>query len=327
MTKVGVLNDYQGVASSMADWSEAAALAQVDFLDEVYRDEDHAAAALADYDVLCLMRERLPFPASQFEKLPNLRCLVTAGEFNRAVDLEAASRHGVLVSGTSNGIGRLVTAELTWGLIIAAARNIIVEDRAVQAGRWQTKVGFALHGKTLGIIGLGGVGRYLARYGHAFDMDVIAWSRSLTEEKALEDQVQRVDKDELLRRSDIVSVNMVLSAETEGLIDADSLALMKPTAILVNTSRGPLVDEGALVEALREERIGGAVLDVYDKEPLAAQHALREFSDRVILSPHMGYVTREVYEEFYGETARSLSSYLRGEPIRVLNPDAAAAAR
>jgi phosphoglycerate dehydrogenase-like enzyme len=315
VTKVGVLNDYQGVASSMADWSEAAALAEVDFLDEVYRDEDHAAAALADYDVLCLMRERLPFPASQFEKLPNLRCLVTAGEFNRAVDLEAASRHGVRGS------------ELTWGLIIAAARNIIVEDRAVQAGRWQTKVGFALHGKTLGIIGLGGVGRYLARYGHAFDMDVIAWSRSLTEEKALEDQVRRVDKDELLRRSDIVSVNMVLSAETEGLIDADSLALMKPTAILVNTSRGPLVDEGALVEALREDRIGGAVLDVYDKEPLAAEHALRDFSDRVILSPHMGYVTREVYEEFYGETARSLSSYLRGEPIRVLNPDAAAAAR
>jgi phosphoglycerate dehydrogenase-like enzyme len=326
VTKVGVLNDYQGVASSMADWSEAMALAQVDFLDEVYRDEDHAAEALADYDVLCLMRERLPFPASQFEKLPNLRCLVTAGEFNRAVDLEAASRHGVLVSGTSNGIGRLVTAELTWGLIIAAARNIIVEDRAVQAGVWQTKVGFALHGKTLGIIGLGGVGRYLARYGHAFDMDVIAWSRNLTEEKALEDQVRRVDKEELLRRSDIVSVNMVLSAATKGLIDAGSLALMKPTAILVNTSRGPLVDEGALVEALREERIAGAVLDVYDKEPLAGDHALRQFPDRVILSPHMGYVTREVYEEFYGETARSLSSYLRGEPIRVLNPDATAAA-
>lgn len=327
MTKVGVLNDYQGVASSMADWSEAMALAQVDFLDEVYRDEDHAAEALADYDVLCLMRERLPFPASQFEKLPNLRCLVTAGEFNRAVDLEAASRHGVLVSGTSNGIGRLVTAELTWGLIIAAARNIIVEDRAVQAGVWQTKVGFALHRKTLGIIGLGGVGRYLARYGHAFDMDVIAWSRNLTEEKALEDQVRRVDKEELLRRSDIVSVNMVLSDATKGLIDAEALALMKPTAILVNTSRGPLVDEGALVEALREERIAGAVLDVYDKEPLAGDHALREFTDRVILSPHMGYVTREVYEEFYGETARSLSSYLRGEPIRVLNPDATAAAR
>jgi phosphoglycerate dehydrogenase-like enzyme len=326
VTKVGVLNDYQGVASSMADWSEAMALAEVDFLDEVYRDEDHAAEALADYDVLCLMRERLPFPASQFEKLPNLRCLVTAGEFNRAVDLEAASRHGVLVSGTSNGIGRLVTAELTWGLIIAAARNIIVEDRAVQAGVWQTKVGFALHGKTLGIIGLGGVGRYLARYGHAFDMDVIAWSRNLTEEKALEDQVRRVDKEELLRRSDIVSVNMVLSDATKGLIDAEALALMKPTAILVNTSRGPLVDEGALVEALREERIGGAVLDVYDKEPLAGDHALREFPDRVILSPHMGYVTREVYEEFYGETARSLSSYLRGEPIRVLNPDATAAA-
>ena len=325
MTKVGVLNDYQGVASSMADWSEAAALAQVDFLDEVYRDEDHAAEALADYDVLCLMRERLPFPASQFEKLPNLRCLVTAGEFNRAVDLEAASRHGVLVSGTSNGIGRLVTAELTWGLIIAAARNIIVEDRAVQAGRWQTKVGFALFGKTLGIVGLGGVGRYLARYGHAFDMEVIAWSRNLTEEKALEDQARRVDKEELLRRSDIVSVNMVLSAETEGLIDAEALALMKPTAILVNTSRGPLVDEGALVEALRTEQIGGAVLDVYDKEPLAADHPLRAFPDRVIISPHMGYVTREVYEEFYGETARSLAAYLAGEPIRVLNPDATAA--
>lgn len=327
MTKVAVLNDYQGVASSMADWSEASALAQIDFLDEVYRDEDHAAEALADYDVLCLMRERLPFPPSQFEKLPNLRCLVTAGEFNRAVDLEAASRHDVLVSGTSNGIGRLVTAELTWGLIIAAARNIIVEDRAVQAGGWQTKVGFALHGKTLGIVGLGGVGRYLARYGHAFEMDVIAWSRNLTEEKALEDQVRRVDKDELLRQSDIVSVNMVLSAETEGLIDADSLALMKPTALLVNTSRGPLVDEGALIEALRDGQIGGAVLDVYDKEPLAPDHPLREFPDRVILSPHMGYVTREVYEEFYGETARSLSAYLRGEPIRVLNPDVVAAAR
>jgi phosphoglycerate dehydrogenase-like enzyme len=157
-------------------------------------------------------------------------------------------------------------------------------------------------------------------------MEVIAWSRNLTEEKALEDQARRVDKEELLRRSDIVSVNMVLSAETEGLIDAEALALMKPTAILVNTSRGPLVDEAALVEALREERIGGAVLDVYDKEPLAADHPLRSFEDRVILSPHMGYVTREVYEEFYGETARSLAAYLRGEPIRVLNPEVGAAA-
>jgi phosphoglycerate dehydrogenase-like enzyme len=326
MTRVAVLNDYQHVARRFADWSEAEKLADVTILHDRYESEDEAAAALQDFEVLCVMRERVPFPPSMFEKLPNLRCIVTAGTFNRAVDLEAANQHGVTVSATTNGIGRLVTAELTWGLVIAAARNIIQEDRAVWAGQWQTKVGFSLFGKTLGIVGLGGVGRYLARYGNAFGMDVIAWSRSLTTEKALEDEAEQVSKEELLERSDVVSVNMVLSPETTHLIDADALALMKPNAILVNTSRGPLVEERALVEALREKRIGCAVLDTYDVEPLAADHPYREFPDTLIISPHQGYVTEEVYEAFYSETVRSLVAYLEGTPIRVINEPATAAA-
>jgi phosphoglycerate dehydrogenase-like enzyme len=326
MTKVAVLNDYQQVARTFADWSEADELAEISVLHDAYADEEAAAAALQEFEVLCVMRERVPFPASMFEKLPNLRCIVTAGEFNRGIDLEAASRHGVMVCGSTNGIGRLVTAELTWGLVIAAARNIIQEDRAVAAGLWQTKVGMSLYGKILGIIGLGGVGRYLARYGNAFGMDVIAWSRSLTAEKALEDEVERVSKEALLARADVISVNMVLSPETTHLIDAEALALVKPTAILVNTSRGALIDEAALVDALREKRIGCAVLDVFDREPLPLDHPYRDFPDTLIISPHLGYVTAEVYEAFYSETVRSLVAYLEGDPIRILNPAVATAA-
>jgi phosphoglycerate dehydrogenase-like enzyme len=318
MTRVAVLSDYQHVARSYADWSSAERLADITFLHDAYADEDHAAAALHDFGALCIMRERLPFPASQFEKLPNLRCLVTAGEFNRAVDLAAARRHGVTVCATTNGIGRLVTAELVWGLILAAARNIVQEERAFRNGEWQRTVGTALFGKTLGILGLGGVGRHLARYGNAFGMEVIAWSRSLTPERALEDQVECVGKGELLARSDVISVNMVLSDETTHLIDASALALMKPTAILVNTSRGALVHEQALVDALREDRIGAAALDVFDREPLAPDHPYRDYPDKLIISPHIGYVTAEVYRAFYGETVRSLVAYLEGRPIRVL---------
>jgi phosphoglycerate dehydrogenase-like enzyme len=321
MTKVAVLNDYQNVALSSADWSEAEALAEIEVFYTAL-DEDAAVAALGEFEVLCVMRERLPLGASLFERLPNLRGVVTTGEFNRAIDLEAAARNGVVVSGTTNGVGRIVTAELTWGLILAAARHLPAEERAIAAGDWQTTLGTGLHGKTLGIIGLGAIGRYIARYGRAFGMEVLAWSRNLTDEAAMVDQATRVDKDELLARSDFVSLHMVLSEQTTGLIDADALAKMKPSAIIVNTSRGPLIDEGALIAALRAGEIGGAALDVFDHEPLPADHPFRELGDRVVLSPHIGYVTDEVYDDFFNETVRSLVAFLRGEPIRVLNPDA-----
>lgn len=327
MRKVAILSDYQRVALDSADWSPVTALADVTVFDEPMSPED-AATSLRGFEVVCVMRERVPVSRELIEALtPELRCVVTTGAANRAIDLDAATEHGIVVSGTTNGLGRLATAELAWGLVLAAARSIPLEDRRVREGLWQTTVGRTLRGLTLGIVGLGGVGRYVARYGNAFDMEVVAWSRNLTQERALESAVTAVaSKEELLERSDVVSIHTVLSPETVGLIDAAAIARMKSTAILVNTSRGPIVDEAALIAALRSGRIAGAALDAYDIEPLPARHAYREL-DNVVLSPHLGYVTDDVYADFFAETVRSAEAYLRGRPIRVLaGPGAAAAA-
>jgi phosphoglycerate dehydrogenase-like enzyme len=320
--RVAVLNDYQAVALASADWGPVLGDAEVTVFTQHLAEAD-AIAALQDYEVLCLMRERLPVTRALLEGLPELRCVVTTGSANRRIDLGAATDHGVVVSGTTNGLGRLATAELAWGLILAVARSIPQEDRAVREGRWQTSVGTTLRGLTLGIIGLGGVGRYVARYGNAFDMEVLAWSRSLTEERALESAATSVSKDELLERSDVVTIHTVMSEETIGLIDAAALARMKPTAFLVNTSRGPIVREPDLAAALRDGVIAGAALDAFDVEPLGHDHPYRTL-DNLLLSPHLGYVTRDVYAEFFQETVRSVAAYLSGEPIRVLNGRGAA---
>lgn len=321
MRRVAVLNDYQEVALQSADWTPVLRNAEVTVFSKPFAGTADAIAALQGYEVLCAMRERLPITRELIEGLPELRCVVTTGAANRSIDLDAASERGVVVSGTTNGLGRLATAELTWGLVLALARRIPQEDRAVREGRWQTSIGTTLRGLTLGIVGLGGVGRYIARYGNAFDMDVIAWSKNLTEERALESAVTSVSKEELLERSDVVTLHTVMSDETIGLIDRAALALMKPTALLVNTSRGPLVDEAELVAALRNSVIAGAALDVFDVEPLAPDHPYRAL-DNVVLSPHLGYVTRDVYAGFFSETVRSVAAYLDGRPIRVLNDGA-----
>jgi phosphoglycerate dehydrogenase-like enzyme len=322
--RVAVLNDYQEVALASADWGPVLRDAEVTVFREPFESQSAAIAALRGYEVLCVMRERLPLTRELIEALPDLRCVVTTGAANRSIDLAAAAEHGVLVSGTTNGLGRLATAELTWGLILALARSIPQEDRAVREGRWQTSVGTTLRGLTLGIIGLGGVGRYVARYGNAFGMEVLAWSKSLTQERALESAATCVSRDELLERSDVVTLHTVMSGETIGMIDAAALARMKPTSFLVNTSRGPLVREPDLVAALRNGVIAGAALDAFDIEPLDRDHPYHSL-DNLVLSPHLGYVTKDVYAEFYGETVRSLVAYLSGQPIRVLTDRGAAA--
>lgn len=317
MRKIAVLNDYQRIALEAADWTSIQNQTEVTVFDEPMG-VDEAKIRLQEFEVLCVMRERLEITRDLIEALPNLRCVVTTGAANRAIDLGAATEHGVIVSGTTNGLGRLATAELTWGLILAAARNTAFEDRGVRAGRWQASVGVTLRGLTLGIIGLGGVGRYVARYGNAFDMNVIAWSPNLTQERALESAATAVDsKQELLQRSDVVTLHTVLSPESTGMINAEAFAWMKPSAILVNTSRGPLVDEAALVDALGARAIRGAALDAFDVEPLPEDHPYRDV-DNLILSPHLGYVTEDVYGEFFAETVRSVEAYLSGNPLRVL---------
>lgn len=317
--KVAVLNDYQSVAMDSADWSAVGELAEVDVFTQHFASTAEAVDVLADHEVICVMRERLPLGRELLTALPNLRCVVTTGAANRSIDLDAAADLGVVVSGTTNGMGRLATAELTWGLVLATVRRIPQEDRAVRDGRWQTSVGTTLRGLTLGIAGLGGVGRYVARYARAFDMEVIAWSRNLTPELAAESQAEAVTKDELFRRSDVITLHTVLSSETVGMVGHRELAQVKPTAHLVNTSRGPLVDEAALVAALREGRLAGAALDAFDVEPLPRDHPYLDLPG-LILSPHLGYVTGDVYDEFFAETVRSTLAWLQGSPIRLLTP-------
>lgn len=317
--RIAVLNDYQTAAQGAGNWDAVRSRADVTFIHEAVLDPGDIRSKLTDFDVLCVMRERMPFTRETFELLPNLKCLVTTGTANRAIDLQAAHDHRVVVSGTTNGNGRLATAELTWALVLALARRIPQEDRALRAGRWQTAVGSTLYGRTLGIVGLGGVGRHVARYGKAFGMNVVATSRNLTHEAALESCAERVDLSELLERSDIVTLHAVLSDESTGMIGREQLQRMSPSSFLINTSRGQLVDEAALVEALKSGWIAGAGVDVFSREPLPAGHPFFEFPN-VVLTPHIGYVSTDVYAEFFVETIRSVLAYLDGSPIRVLLP-------
>lgn len=317
MTRIAILDDYQGIALRMADWRSLPADAEVVVFRDHLADPDAVAARLADFDVVMAMRERTPFPRALLDRLPRLRLLVTAGMRNAAIDLRAAADRGVLVCGTA-GLP-YPTAELTWGLILSLVRRIPLEDRATRDGRWQEGVGLGLNGKTLGVLGLGSLGSRVARVGRAFEMEVLAWSQNLTAERAAEVGAALVGRDELLARSDLVTIHLVLSERTRGLIGARELARMKRTAYLVNTSRGPIVDEAALVRALRDGTIAGAGLDVFDEEPLPLDHPLRRLPNTVI-TPHLGYVTEETYRIFYGQALEDIRAYLRGEPIRVLRP-------
>ena len=313
--RLSILDDYQGVALEMADWSPLEGRVEIVVERKPFADEDAAARALAGSEIIAAMRERTPFPRSLVERLPDLKLLNTTGMRNASFDLAALRDRGVVVCGTEGG--GLDTAELTWGLIIGAARRIAEDHQAMREGLWQTRVGNRLEGKTLGVLGLGRLGSAVARVGLAFDMKVIAWSPNLTAERAAAVGVERVDKEALLRQSDVLSVHMVLSPRSRGLVGRNDIALMKKTAILVNTSRGPIVDVYAVIEALEAGRLGYAAFDVYDREPLPADHPLRR-TPNVLLTPHIGYVTEENYRSSYPQIVENITAFLDGHPVRVI---------
>jgi len=313
--RLSILDDYQGVALEMADWSRLRGKVDIVVERKLFADEDEAARALADSEIVAAMRERTRFPRSLVERLPNLKLLNTTGMRNASFDLAALREHRVVVCGTEGG--GLDTAELTWGLILGAARRIAEDHRAMRDGLWQTRIGNRLAGKTLGVLGLGRLGGAVARVGLAFDMRVIAWSPNLTADRAAAVGVERVDKETLLRQSDVLSVHVVLSPRSRGLIGRSDIALMKKTAILVNTSRGPIVDTEAVVEALEAGRLGYAGFDVYDREPLPADHPLRR-APNVLLTPHIGYVTEENYRSSYPQIVENIVAFLDGNPVRVI---------
>ena len=316
--KVAILDDYQDVALRMADWSALPEGAEFQVFREHLAEEDALVERLQGFDAVIGMRERTAFPRSVLNRLPDLRLLITTGGRNASFDVEAASELGIVVCGTG-GAGEGPT-ELTWGLIIGLLRKIPQEDRLTREGHWQTTIGVGLKDKTLGLIGLGHIGGLMSRVGNAFQMNVIAWSQNLTAERAAECQATLVDKDTLFRESDIASVHLRLSDRTYGLVGAREIGMMKPTACLVNISRGPIVDEAALVDALERRAIAGAALDTFDVEPLPKDHPFLKL-DNTIIAPHLGYVTEEGYRAFYAGAIEDVRAYAAGEPVRVINPD------
>ena len=318
MRRVAILDDYQRVMRKVADWSRLGDGFAVTVFDDHLDDEDAVAARLADFEVVVMNRERTPFRRSLIAKLPKLRLLITNGMRNLSIDLAAAAERGVTVCGTrSRGSA---TPELTWGLILSLLRNIPAEDRTMRAGGWQTTLGRELAGATLGIVGLGRIGAQVAKVGLAFGMTVVAWSPNLTEARAAEVGATRVDKEALFAGADIVTIHMVLSERSRGLVGAAELRRMKRSAYLINTSRGPIVDEAALLSALKNGEIAGAGLDVYDAEPLPANHPLRS-APNTVLTPHLGYVTEETYRVSFADAVDDIVAWATGAPVRVLTED------
>ena len=315
MARIAITDDYQNVALSYADWSRLQSAHEVVVFDKPFASQDEAASALAGFDAIAIMRERTPFPRALLDRLPNLKLLVTTGLRNASVDMVACKEKGITVCGTQSG-GH-ATAELAMAIILGLARNFHVELPNMREGRWQTTVGQDLRGKTLGLLGAGKLGGQLAVFAKAFGMNLIAWSQNLTDERAAEVGAKRVEKDDLFRQSDFISVHLVLSDRSRGLVGAREIGLMKPTAFIVNTSRGPIIDGAALASALKEGRIAGAGLDVYDVEPLPAADALRK-EPRALLTPHIGYVTAQSYEIFFPQTVESIEGWLAGKPVRVI---------
>jgi len=316
MFRVAILDDYQQVAISLADWKSLEPGVEVQAFSDNLVDVDRLAGRLHAFDAVVLMRERTPFPRALFERLPNLRLLLTSGMRNAAIDMNAATERRVLVTGTD--MLAHPTAELTWGLIIGLLRQIPFEAEAMRRGHWQTTLGRGLHGKTLGVLGLGRLGAQVAAVGKAFGMKVLAWSQNLTAERATQAGAALVGKEQLFADSDIITIHLVLSDRTRGLVGKAELSRMKKTAYLVNTSRGPIVEEAALLEALRSNRIAGAALDVYDREPLPAAHPLRTL-DNVLLTPHLGYVLEENYRIVFPQTVENIRAFLDGKPMRAIN--------
>ncbi len=311
--RVAVLDDFHGAAGELADWHRVTDRADVDFyFDHV--EGEAVVERLAAYDAVVLMRERTGFGRALIERLPRLKAVFTTGVRNLAIDLDAARERGIVVCGTDSASS---TAELALGLMIALSRQIVAEDRAIRVGRWQTVLGSSLQGKTLGLVGLGKLGAQVAGYGRMLGMHTIAWSENLTQERAAEQQCLRVDKKELFARADVVSLHLVLSERTRGVVGATELSWMKHDALLVNTARAGLLDMGALVQALHEGRIGGAAIDVYEREPLPPDAPILQ-APRTVLTPHLGYATRDAFTVYFPQVVEAIDAWLSGRTIRPL---------
>lgn len=320
MIRIAVLDDYQGVAARMADWSVLGDRAQVTSVREwLGGDQEQAVAALKDFDVICLMRERMPFPRALIARLPRLRLLIFTGLRHNLLDLTGAAEHGITVCNTRGGDTQYCTTEHTWALILAAVRHLPQEDRALREGRWQTSLGTTLNGRTLGILGLGRLGSRVAGIGAAFGMQVVAWSPTLDDERAAQSHARRVELDALFETSDVISIHLAMTPQTRHLVNRERISRMRASAVLVNTARGEIIDEEALVEALRDRRIAAAALDVFAQEPLPATHPLTQL-DNVVLSPHLGYVTEETYRIFFNDVVENIDAFLKGSPLRVVQP-------
>jgi phosphoglycerate dehydrogenase-like enzyme len=317
LTRLGVLDDYQGVTLSMGPWDRLPPGLAIEVFRDTITDREALVARLAPFDALLIMRERTPFPRALVERLPKLRLLITTAARNRAVDVEACAERGITVCGTPSVAHP--TVDLTWGLILSLLRRIPEQERALREGRWQVALGTTLEGKTLGVVGLGNLGSRVARVGAAFGMRVIAWSQNLTPERASAAGATAVDKATLLRESDVVTLHLVLSDRSRGTIGAAELAQMRRSAVVVNTSRGPLIDQAALIAALQEGRIAGAGLDVFDEEPLPAGHPILS-APNTVLTPHLGYVTEENYRTYFAGAVEAIVGYLADKPVREIGP-------
>ena len=313
--KVAILDDYQGVAEQLVDWSKFKDSCEIKVFNQPFEDEDHAIENLKSFDVLLIMRERTPMTKKLMDGCPNLKFIATSGMRNLGIDLEHAKSKGIIVSGSEGN--KNPTAELTWALILGLARNIKQESENMYQGYWQTTIGFELKGKTLGIMGLGKLGSMVAKVGKAFGMEVIAWSENLKMAEAEKHGVMAVTKDELFEKSDFLTIHYLLSDRSRNLVKYDDISKMKKTAFIINTSRGPIINEDDLIKALQDEIIAGAGLDVYAIEPLPENHKLR-FLPNVLLTPHIGYVTLDNYIKWYNQMAEDLQAFIDGKPIRIL---------
>ncbi|MCB1541730.1 MAG: D-2-hydroxyacid dehydrogenase family protein [Rhodoblastus sp.] len=319
MTRIAIVDDYQNVALALADWRSIAG-AELTVFDKPFTSEDEIVEKLGGFEIVSTMRERMEWPESLFARLPNLKLLCITGLHQRLLDQAAATKRGVIVSHTTAGASVPATVELCVALILDGARNVTREDRDMRAGGWQSGLGMTLHGRRLGVVGLGRIGARVAAVASAFGMELVAWSPNMTAETAAASGATLVDKETLFRTSDVVSLHLVLGDRSRHIVGEREFDQMQSHAVLVNTSRGPLIDEAAMIEAMRARKIACTALDVYDIEPLPADHPLRGL-DNVVLSPHQGFVTRDVYEVWYGDTVENIRAWLAGAPIRVLNAD------
>ncbi len=319
MVRIAVIDDYQSVAHRMADWDSLPEGTDIDFYQDHLSDLESLVGRLGSYEVVQFMRERTPFTKPLLDALPKLELLSGTGGGFRSFDIDAATERGVLIT-RSGGAGSS-TEELAWALILAVARSLPQEDRAMREGRWQTQLGVGLSGRNLGIIGLGRLGSRVAKLGQAFGMELLAWSPWQTAERAAENGATFLPREEFFAQSDVVTIHIPLTDESTGLVNAEDLKNMKPSAYLINTSRGPILNEVDLVKALQDGTIAGAGLDVFDEEPLPIDHPFLKLTNTV-LTPHIGFVSEESYRAFYSNALDNIKAYLAGNPTNMVNPEA-----